>query len=1060
MKKNETAGRAGGGRGVNNYLELIFVFAAFLLMALTAWFATGRILRNRLLAGAEGMLYTAEANVRAGFSEAELTVLNSSHVIQEMIAGGASHEEILSYLTGTSQWMQRREGGLLEFLGVYGYIRGRLMDSQGLNPGEDYIPQGRPWYQTALRSGDGIGYTAPYTDVRTGETVISVVRNIPGPGGETLGILVADVSIGEITRYINSLALAPGGYGMLISQDMTVMSFPDRAFLGRPLRELGGGYEWIAPALRRGDDISAREIRDAGGKSIVFFRRIFNGWYVGSVTPYGRFFGDLYIAGLVLALLGLVLAVALCLILLRLFAAKRRSDEESKSKSSFLARMSHEIRTPLNAVIGMSELALREEQLPRMNEMVRGIRQAGYNLLTLVNDILDFSKIDAGVLQITPVPYSFSALLNDAINIVQARIAGKPVLFTVDAAASIPAVLVGDELRIRQILLNLLSNAAKYTDTGHIRLMVNASARPAEIRDAPPGVILNFTVEDTGRGIRGEDMPGLFGSFVRFDMERNRHIEGTGLGLSITRSLCRAMGGDVAVKSEYGRGSVFTAFLFQEVLDNAPYAAVEFPEKKGVLLYEKRAEYALSLGRSLESLGIPVESAVDREDFFSRLGNSPFVFIAASLYGNAAAQIRAKGVKPVLLTGPDEGSAFRDTPVLAIPAHAASIARILAGRAAGTEEASGFKAPGARILIVDDLPVNLTVAEGLMDPYGMRIDTCLSGAGAIEKAKANTYDLVFMDHMMPGMDGIEAAAGIRSLGREYGDLPIIALTANAVSGMKEMFLSKGFNDFLSKPIEISRLDGILRKWVPRSKQENPPADTEAAAAAAPKRAGRGEDRAADPLPGVGGVLASIPGIDTAQGLALTGGSAAAYRKVLAIFTKDAEDRLPLLGSAPPPEGLKSFVTQVHALKSAAASIGAAGISAQAAKLEEAGAAADLGFIGEHLPDFAGDLAVLLEGIRAALKTESSGAEIPVSGMSVSSGADAEKMEQSWRELAGALKTGRAETIDRLLEELSRQNLGTAERKILEAVSDAVLVADFTAALEIMTGLPSGGDSHG
>ena len=818
-----------------NYLQLLFVFAAFALMAVTSYLFIGRILQNRLLTGANELLFSAEANVRAGLSEAETTLLNSYYIVQGMIERNAGREEILDYLTVTTEWMRKREQGLMGYNGIYGYINGEFFDSIGINPNADYIPQTRPWYQVGIRSGKSVGYTAPYRDSRTGDIIVSAVRNIDIKNGDIAGILVIDINIDWLVKYAGSLALTPGGYGMLLSQNMTFMAYPDNAFIGRQLQDLGGAYSEIARTLRSGGQVSAARIKDTDGSTvIVFFKHIFNNWYVGIVTPYYRFYRDLHASARILAALGIVLALSLCIILLRLSAEKTRASEESKSKSSFLASMSHEIRTPMNAVIGMTELLLRGELSDEARSKAQDIKQAGNNLVSIINDILDFSKIEAGKLEIVPVKYMLSSLINDTVNIIRMRIGEKHLRFFTNIDGSIPNNLIGDEVRLRQILLNLLSNATKYSEKGHIGLSVTIQKRDDK------QVWLKIAVTDTGKGIKPKDQAKLFSEFVQVDTKKNRGIEGTGLGLAITKRLCTAMGGDITAESEYGKGSTFTAIIPQAIESEDPFALVIEPEKKKVLVYEGRSVYAEAVCWSLKNMKIPYTMVTNFEDFSEALYWEEwfYIFSGYGLYEKIRPLLDTAfggGKKPPLALMVEWGTEAYIPGVrfVSLPVQSLSIANILNGMADSkgyndSSEIIRYAFPDARLLVVDDIATNLKVAEGLLAPYRATVDTSLSGMHAIEMIKQAAsqkrgYDIVFMDHMMPEMDGIEALAGIRELGMRNEELgikqmPVIALTANAVVGMREMFIANGFNDFLSKPIDVSKLDEMLNRWIPREKR--------------------------------------------------------------------------------------------------------------------------------------------------------------------------------------------------------------------------------------------------
>jgi len=504
-----------------------------------------------------------------------------------------------------------------------------------------------------------------------------------------------------------------------------------------------------------------------------------------------------------------------------------KANAANVAKSNFLSQMSHEIRTPLNAIMGMGELALYSDTMTKIREYLKGIKQAGQNLLLLIDDILDFSKIETGSLEIVSAPYYMASLLDDIINIIQIRIGEKPVLFTVNVDPNLPARLMGDEIRVRQILFNLLTNAVKFTNQGKIELKVSAGARTEEKEDLP----IVFTVTDTGIGIKEEDMDNLFKSFIRLDMVINKSIEGSGLGLSITRSVCQAMSGTVTATSEYGKGSVFTAVIPQGRVDIDRLAVVDNPKVKIVLVYDHHPDYLIALAEIMRNLGVIVVVADSADDFLKRLaeGGFSYAFISEPALEKARAIIKQNSVTTVLVLLQEIGKAVtaENVMVLSMPAYVVPVANVLNGKGIiqqeGKDARLGFVAPSARFLVVDDIQPNLVVADGLLSPYKSRVDLCSSGVRALELVKEQHYDLVFMDHMMPEMDGVETVRHIRQWEKETGKgeagrLRIVALTANAVSGMKEMFLNEGFDDFLSKPIETLRLREILKNWIPAEMQ--------------------------------------------------------------------------------------------------------------------------------------------------------------------------------------------------------------------------------------------------
>jgi len=629
-----------------------------------------------------------------------------------------------------------------------------------------------------------------------------------------------------------------------------------------------------------------------------------------------------------------------------------QAEAASKAKSDFLSKMSHEIRTPMNAIIGMAELILRDNLTPSVREQAVTIRQSGDHLLSIINDILDLSKVESGKLELVKSDYLFHSTIQDVISIIKMRMANPDVRFAAYLQADIPNSLHGDEVRVRQVLLNILTNALKYTKKGHFSFDITGEKKNEEI------YILTMRIKDTGIGIKPEDASMLFKEFAQFDLEKNRNVEGTGLGLAITNNLIQLMDGNIEVKSVYGEGSEFIITLPQGYTDGK----AETPRfsDKTVLLYCRTALCIDYITRAFDDLAATYHIANSADDLNNKLAEAEwdFVFAEADMAYTADEIVKKhqRTTKIVMLS--DSYDAFykardnQDFSLLVMPAYFISIVNVLNGRDGDyfidNRSVEQFVAPSANVLIVDDIETNLKVGQGLLKLYGMNIDTCLSGKASIEAVLAKEYDLVLMDHMMPEMDGIEATKIIRSLGGKHANMPIVALTANAIVGAREMFLQNGFDDFLSKPIEVNKLNSILAKWIPAEKQMKaeiiPTADAES-------------DKK---------IEISIENVDVARGIALSGGSAKDYVETLAVFYKNGMAKVEELTQCLEAENLSLYTTYIHAMKSAGANIGANQLSSEAMALETAGMNQDIDFIKNNNGNFTDNLKKLLANINEVI----------------------------------------------------------------------------------------------
>ena len=606
-------------------------------------------------------------------------------------------------------------------------------------------------------------------------------------------------------------------------------------------------------------------------------------------------------------------------------------ERVSRMKSDFLANMSHEIRTPMNAVIGMAEMALREDLPDTAREYISQIKSSGKVLLTIINDILDFSKIESGMLDIKLAEYEPVSLFTDVAAIIDSKVLDRDVELILNLNTGIPKRLYGDGTRIRQILLNLANNAVKFTESGQVRFVVDYSKLDAD------EILLSVSVEDTGIGIKEEDLDRVFDSFSQVDSKRNRKGDGTGLGLAISRELLNLMDGQLHVESEYKRGSVFSFKLPQRVIDHTPSMSVKDPGKFLVIgVFDN--EYLLGgftwdaskLGvssmdiASEADLALAVETAERRNP-----GRKIYVFIEQRLFDDEKKEyFRTHPDKTAVIVTDYYSRVDRDLPNLLVskkPMSAMSMATVLGDGAArkGSEddrpEEIPFTAPGAKVLIVEDNSVNLTVSVGLLEPLGMKITSAMSGKEAIRKIEEEHFDLILMDHMMPEMDGVETTRIIRRMYPDYDEVPIIALTANAVRGVREMFISEGMNDFVPKPIELPVLTAKLRQWLPPEKIMSAPPTVPAQTV----RIGRNEVR-----------RSSSPQLDKDEALKLLG-SEKLFRQVVMEYLRIIPEKSERIEKLYREENWSDYAVELHGLKNASRQIGAAELTQLCEETENA-----------------------------------------------------------------------------------------------------------------------------
>ena len=588
------------------------------------------------------------------------------------------------------------------------------------------------------------------------------------------------------------------------------------------------------------------------------------------------------------------------------------AEESSKAKSDFLAKMSHETRTPMNAILGITEIHLQDASIGQATkDALERIYNSADLLLGIINDILDLSKIEAGKLELNVFQYDIASLINDTVQLNMMRFESKPIEFRLEIDENVPIMFIGDELRIKQILNNLLSNAYKYTQEGMITLTVSCEPKKDDSHDTT----IIFCIIDTGQGMTDEQVQKLGNEYSRFNMEANRKTVGAGLGMNITRNLLNMMNGEIIIESTPGMGSTFTVRLPQKCPDPEP------------------------IGRELA-------------DNLMQL--------------NIAGTVKLK-----------------------------------------TVQIRREYMPYGSVLVVDDVETNLYVAKGLMVPYGLTVETVMSGFAAIDKIRnGNIYDVIFMDHMMPGMDGIEAVKIIRSIGYTK---PIIALTANALAGQAEMFMQNGFDDFISKPIDIRQLNHSLNRFI-RDKQ--PPEVLKAARKQKEQMKGSGSQPSVAP-------------------------------EIAEFFLRDAKKAASIMESiyinkCRRVEDLSMFIINIHAMKSALANVSEMNLSLEAAKLEKAGREKDVHFILAQLPIFLERLYNIIHSFET--KEKQPGEEKKTVG-------EISFLKEKLTEICAACSTFNKKTAKDLLAEIRLKSWLPATEECLGNIAGFLLHSEFDEAVK-------------
>ncbi|MCL2196066.1 MAG: response regulator [Treponema sp.] len=828
------------------YIQLIFTALAFTAMVVLSYFFMRDIVHKSLVSNAESVFSFAQTQLEADLLEPRMLLQGFSQTIRNMLIRGDSAEAIENYTKDITNYLHFSGSRVLNGLEMYGYFEAfgdPLFIGSGEIP-EDFDPQSRPWFNAAVSNCGILIETPPYESVLNGNIIITYARCIHDNNDKRLGVICLNVNIKDIGEKILDIAMERGGYGIVISQDLKIISHTNSDYIGRSLYDADMPMSVFANDIAAGIDIVERPLVNwKGEKNVVYVKRLPNGWYLALLTPESHFYKSISSMALILFAFGSFFAVVLAFILIRIDAARNKSDRDSKHKSQFLANMSHEIRTPMNAIIGMTTIGKTSAEVDKKDRCFNKIEDASNHLLGVINDILDMSKIEANKFDLSPCEFDFEKMLQRIVNVVNFRIDEKDLKLTVHIDRNIPAEIIGDDHRLAQVITNLLGNAIKFTpEHGSIHLDTRF------IEEIDGICTIQFSVSDTGIGMTAEQQKRIFTSFEQAESSTTRKYGGTGLGLPISKSIVELMGGKIWVVSEYRRGSTFfftvqmkrgktslhKGLLSEDInLSNVRILVVD--DDPYILDYFKDISKVFQVHCDTASSGY------DAIKFVEEKGLYHIYFIDWKMPGMDGIQLTAElkahhesAKSVVIMITAAEWSIVekeaREAGVdkfLSKPLFPSCIANVI-NEALGIDrkkvkemkkDINGmFK--GKQILLVEDVEINRDIVMSLLEPTGILIDCAENGEEAVNIFSKNPakYDMVFMDVQMPVMDGYNATRKIRALDNEHAkNVRIIAMTANVFREDIERCLEAGMDNHIGKPLDFNEVIEKLNIYLPKNR---------------------------------------------------------------------------------------------------------------------------------------------------------------------------------------------------------------------------------------------------
>ncbi len=820
-----------------------------------------------------------------------------------------------------------------------------LMDN-GWEPDENWHVEERQWYKDTFDSKNNFNISAPYKDEQTKNYCTTLSTIVYDEEGNMIGVLGIDFYLDKLVNILGE-SYTDVGYSFLTDIEGNILNHPYDEY------QMKANYSVNIADLCYRDALSENGtvlIKDYDGSYKVCYSMTEeeSGFKIFAVREIFEIYGSAITSDILYLAVFLLCIIVVNVIMRRLTRWQAKVNVELKeaaeqainagrAKNDFLANMSHEIRTPINAVLGMNEMIMRESTEKEIVDYASNIHSAGRTLLSIINDILDFSKIESGKMDIVPVEYDISSLINDIVNMIKSRAQKKNLEFITEIDETIPAVLFGDDVRIRQVITNILTNAVKYTPKGSVRFKMSVKEK---VEDR---LLLEVVVADTGIGIKEEDIDKLFTSFQRLEQEKNRNIEGTGLGITIVQRLLDMMGSELKVSSVYGQGSIFSFVIEQKIMKDEPVGD-----------FEKRFS---AIAESVETVCTRI-------------------------------------------------------------------------------------APDAKLLVVDDNETNLIVAKSLLKRTEAKVETASSGKQCIKLLRKNKYDVVFLDHMMPEMDGIETLKQIKE--DELGEGTVfIALTANAIHGARQTYMDAGFDDYLSKPFTGNDIEKCLYRHLDESLvvdkiSENAKEEEKLIVKADVEETTEDKNL-----------------FDVKVGMSYAGDDSEAYLNILEVFVVNKDRRYNLIKKCYEEKDWKNYVIEVHALKSTALNIGSKALNELAKELELSGKEERYEVIDEknqYMLDLYTQVTDICREYLEKNKPQENAAEIKEAGVEV----DLENTEVSKEKISELIdKTKEAcdafdsEIINEICEEVAEYSLNKTPLKPLFAeVKAAADKFDFEEAARI------------